>query len=75
VHLQTYNESDIRLEPLSDKIFSRNQNAFIKNRNVMDGIQSLQEILHLTHVKKHVGVFLKLDFEKAYDKVNLYFFC
>ena len=28
------------------------------------------EIMHHTHVKKQVGVILKLDFEKAYDKVN-----
>jgi hypothetical protein len=26
--------------------------------------------LHHTHVKKQVGVVLKLDFDKAYDKVN-----
>jgi hypothetical protein len=36
----------------------------------MDGILSLQEIFHHTHVKKQVGVVLKLDFEKAYDQVN-----
>jgi hypothetical protein len=60
----------IRLEPFADKLFSRNQNAFIKKRNIMDGILSLQEILHHAHVKKQVSVVLKLDFEKAYDKVN-----
>jgi hypothetical protein len=42
----------------------------LKKRNIMDGILSLQEIFHHTHVKKQVGVVLKLDFEKAYDKVN-----
>jgi hypothetical protein len=26
--------------------------------------------MHHTHVKKQVGIILKLDFEKAYDKVN-----
>ena len=36
----------------------------------MDGVLSLHEILNYTHVKKRVGVVLKLDFEKAYDKVN-----
>lgn len=36
----------------------------------MDGSLSLHEILHHTHVKKHMGVILKLDFEKAYNKVN-----
>jgi hypothetical protein len=27
-------------------------------------------LMHHTHIKKHVGIILKLDFEKAYDKVN-----
>jgi hypothetical protein len=60
----------MRLQPFSDKLFSRNQNAFIKKRNIMDGILSLQEIFHYTHVRKQLGVVLKLDFDKAYDKVN-----
>ena len=36
----------------------------------MDGMLTLHEVLHHTHVKKRTGVVLKLDFEKAYDKVN-----
>jgi hypothetical protein len=31
---------------------------------------ALHEIIHHKNVKKKVGVVLKLDFEKAYDKVN-----
>ena len=60
----------IRLEPYAPKLFSIHQNAFIKKRNIMDGIFSLHELMHHTHVKKQVGIVLKLDFEKAYDKVN-----
>ena len=36
----------------------------------MDGVLSLHEVLHHTVVKKRVGIVLKLDFEKAYDKVS-----
>jgi hypothetical protein len=36
----------------------------------MDGVLSLHELLSYTHVKKRCGVVLKLDFEKAYDKVS-----
>ena len=36
----------------------------------MDGVLSLHELLHHTHVKKQVGIVLKLDFEKACDKLN-----
>ena len=39
----------------------------------MDGVLALHELLNYTHVKKRVGVILKLDFEKAYNKVTLEF--
>jgi hypothetical protein len=35
----------------------------------MNNILALHEILHETKKKRKVGVVLKLDFEKAYDKV------
>jgi hypothetical protein len=40
----------------------------------MDGVLSLHEILHETKIKKRDGVILKLDFEKAYDKISWSFF-
>ena len=52
------------------KLILVSQNAFIKGRNIMDGVMSLDEILHDAQVKKQQGVVLKLDFGKAYDKVN-----
>lgn len=36
----------------------------------MDGIMYIHEILHDTKARKKDGVILKLDFEKAYDKIN-----
>ena len=53
------------------KIINKSQNAFIKGRNIMDGIRSLHEILQDTTAKKENGLVLKLDFEKAYDKNKL----
>jgi hypothetical protein len=44
--------------------------AFMKKTSTVDGIMPLHEILHHTHVKKQVGIVLKLDFKKAFDKVN-----
>jgi hypothetical protein len=41
----------------------------MKHRNITSGIVCLHEILHETKRKKEIGVILKLDFEKAYDKV------
>ena len=36
----------------------------------MDGIMCLHDILHHSYARKRTGIVLKLDFEKAYDKVN-----
>ena len=60
----------LRLETIMGKIINKSQNAFIKGRNIMDGIMSLHEILQDTTAKKENGLVLKLDFEKAYDKIN-----
>jgi len=38
--------------------------------NIMNGIMILHEILHETKRKKQMSIVLKLDFEKAYDKVK-----
>ena len=35
----------------------------------MTGVLTLHEVMHETKIRKEVGVILKLDFEKAYDKV------
>jgi hypothetical protein len=60
----------LRVEECLSRIISKNQNAFIKGRNIMEGVLSLHEILHDTKRKKKDGIILKLDFEKAYDKIN-----
>jgi retron-type reverse transcriptase len=60
----------LRLEPLADKIIHKAQYAFIKGRNIMNSVLALHEIMHETKRKKEVGVVLKLDFKKAYDKVH-----
>ena len=60
----------LRMEKSMSKIISKSQNAFIKGRNIMDGVMSPHEILHDTKIRKREGLVLKLDFEKAYDKVS-----
>jgi hypothetical protein len=55
------------------KVISEYQYGFIKGRYIMDGVVSLNEILHEVRQKKQSGVVLKIDFEKAYDKVNWQF--
>jgi hypothetical protein len=41
-----------------------------KERNIMNNILALHEILHETKRRGAKGVVLKLDFEKAYDRVH-----
>jgi hypothetical protein len=59
-----------RLSPIAHMTISRSQSAFIKGRHIHEGVLSLQEIIHESKSRKLRGVFLKLDFEKAYDRVN-----
>jgi hypothetical protein len=59
-----------RLSSLADKLISKSQTAFIPGRFILEGVITLHEILHELRVKKTKGVILKLDFEKAYDKVH-----
>jgi hypothetical protein len=60
----------VRSEIYMKKIIHECQSAFIKGRFIADGIMLLQEILRDSKCKKQQGVILKIDFEKAYDKVN-----
>ncbi|KAK1683865.1 hypothetical protein QYE76_044713 [Lolium multiflorum] len=59
-----------RLDPVANRIISANQTAFIKGRNILDGPLALIEIIHELKSKNLGGILLKLDFEKAYDRVN-----
>jgi hypothetical protein len=60
----------MRLTPFADKLISKNQTAFIPGTYILEGVIILHETLHELRVKKMQGVILKLDFEKAYDKVR-----
>lgn len=60
----------IRIEHYAEKLIHPAQSAFMRGRNIMMGVLTLHEILHETKIKNECGIILKLDFEKAYDKVN-----
>lgn len=59
-----------RLDRVMMYIISKNQTAFLKNRFIMEGIVILHELLNSLHSKKQSGILFKVDFEKAYDKVD-----
>lgn len=54
-------------------LISETQTAYIKGRQITDGILILNEIVECPKKKKCKGIILKLDFEKAYDSVNWHF--
>jgi hypothetical protein len=60
----------IRLAPIAHRVISTSQSAFIKGRLIHEGALALHEIVHELKVKKTRAVILKLDFEKAYDRVS-----
>jgi hypothetical protein len=60
----------MRLTPYADKLISKTQTTFIPGRYILEGVVILHEILHELRSRKSQGIILKLDFEKAYDKVH-----
>ena len=59
-----------RIGVVVDKIINPSQTAFMPGRNILEGVIVFHETIHEIHRKKMNGVILKLDFEKAYDKVK-----
>jgi hypothetical protein len=59
----------IRLSPIAHRVISPTQTAFIKGRLIHDGALALHEIIDEIKFCQR-AVILKLDFEKAYDRVS-----
>jgi hypothetical protein len=59
-----------RMSGIAEKLISPTQTAFMPRKNIMEGVVMLHETIHELHRKKTSGIVLKLDFKKAYDKVN-----
>jgi hypothetical protein len=59
-----------RLIAVADRLIASNQTAFIKGRYILESVVAAHEIIHEVHRSKESGVILKLDYEKAYDRVS-----
>ena len=59
-----------RVSLVAQKVIRPTQSAFIPGRNILEGVVVLHETIHEMKRKKLDGVLFKIDFEKAYDKVN-----
>jgi len=60
-----------RLRYVIDSVVSDTQSAFIKGRQILDGILIANEIVDEAHRGKKELILFKVDFEKAYDSIDL----
>jgi hypothetical protein len=59
-----------RLGKISQRLISPNQSAFIKDRYILESVVVAHEFVHSINKNKNPGLSIKLDYEKAYDRVN-----
>lgn len=60
----------LRLGKVAQRLVAANQSAFIKGRYILESVVVAHEIVHGISSSGEKGVILKLDYEKAYDKVS-----
>jgi hypothetical protein len=60
----------IRINSVADNIIIPTQIAFMRGRNILEGVVILHETVHELHRRNQNGIIFKIDFEKAYDKVK-----
>lgn len=63
----------IRLNKVCQRLISEQQSAFLKGRYILESVVVAHEIVHSIHKSNEPGVVLKLDYEKAYVRVELDF--
>jgi hypothetical protein len=63
----------LRLGPVAQRIVNKSQSAFIKGRYILESVVVAHELVHSLNRSGEKGVILKLDFEKAYDRVSWHF--
>uniref|UniRef100_A0A0A9BDC7 Reverse transcriptase domain-containing protein n=1 Tax=Arundo donax TaxID=35708 RepID=A0A0A9BDC7_ARUDO len=59
-----------RSNAITMEVIDGSQTAFTKDRNILEGVVILHEVLYELKRTKRMGLILKIDFEKAYDKVK-----
>lgn len=55
------------------KLIHHNQSGFVEGRFIGDSIRNIQDIMAYTDQRKLSGILLFIDFEKAFDTIELSF--
>ncbi|XP_020102988.1 uncharacterized protein LOC109720350 [Ananas comosus] len=63
-----------RIAAAMNELISPSQSAFLKGRNITDAYVTISEIIEWGSKKFTEGVGIKVDFEKAYDRIQWPFF-
>ena len=59
-----------RLQKVLHKIIASDQTGYIKGRSASDNLRLVQDIIDYCHIFKKRGIFIFLDFKKAFDCVS-----
>ncbi|KAF2302890.1 hypothetical protein GH714_010306 [Hevea brasiliensis] len=62
-----------RLRVVIGQVIGSQQSAFIRGRQILDGALIAREAIHSPKKKNHGGFMFKVDFQKAFNSVNLRF--
>lgn len=58
---------------LMDWLVASNQTTFIKGRYILESVVTTHEVIDSLSRSDSKGIVLKLDYEKAFDRINLDF--
>lgn len=59
-----------RLKKVLPGIVHYDQAGFMKGRNIVDNIRTIQDVLDYTYLENIPGILISIDFEKAFDSVS-----
>jgi hypothetical protein len=59
-----------RIKRVMSKLISKCQSVFLPQRQILDGVVVLNEVMDLAKRRKNDCLLFKVDFERAYDSVN-----
>jgi hypothetical protein len=58
------------LKPILPFIISLEQSGYVEGRQILDSVILAHEVIHSLHTTKSLGMILKLDLSKAFDKLS-----